>query len=127
MLSSIKHYDINTNLDLATLIKAKFVDGGNNPEIESPKMTFKEMIHDDIELIIEIPVGDLKNIKFSEKENMKLIDTGLTQDDKEQLYTPFYEDRTFDYLKNVIRDYNKTMDNLVAKKIFKEKVKELGD
>ena len=125
MLSSIKHYDINTNLDLATLIKAKFVDGGSNPLIESPKMTFKELIHDDIELIIEIPVGDLKNIKFKEEENIKLVDTGLTQEDKEQLYTPFYEDRTFDYLKNVIRDYNKTMDNLVDKKIFK--VKELGD
>ena len=79
------------------------------------------------ELVIEIPVGDLENIKFSEENNMKLVDTGLTQDDKEQIYTPFYEDRTFDYLKKVINSYNNEMDGLVHKGIFKEKVKELGD
>ena len=127
MLSSIKHYEINTNLDLPTLIKAKFVDGGSNPEIESPKMTFKQLIHDDIELVIELPVGDLENIKFNEKDNMKLVDTGLTQDDKEQIYTPFYEDKSFDYLKKVINAYNNEMDGLVHKGIFKEKIKELGD
>lgn len=140
MLSTVKHYDINTKLDLASLINAKFVNGGNNKEIETPKMTFSKVIFDDIELNIELPIGDLNNILFDELKNIKLIDTDirdgnlkLIQNGKEVkepegIYKPFYDNTTpTPYLTKLVNAYNSEMDNFVRLGVFKEKVKELGD
>lgn len=119
MLSSIKRYEINKNITINKLLAANFQNGGFNSKIESPKMTLNKVIYDDIELLIELPIGDLKNIEFDESINI------LVKDRKYDIpYQPFYNAvRPFNYLSKVISSYNNEMDMLVQQGIFKEKVK----
>ena len=117
-MNQIKKYELNKNITLEQLEKAKFQKGGWITSVSHPKVRFFKVLHDDIELHIEIPIGDLTNIKFDDFNNICVFD-----DEIGQPYYPFYHktNRT-DYINLVINKYNETMDSLAHQGIFKEKV-----
>ena len=84
-------------------------------------MIFKDyykILDKDIELFIEIPISDLKNIDFSEK-NICVFD-----DDAGEPFKEFYEKNSnSSQLNKVIENYNNAMDNLVNQGILKVKEK----
>lgn len=118
MNNYIKKYELNDNITLDKLSKAKFEKGGWFSNVSHPKVSFFKILHEDIELHIEIPTSDLNNIQFDEDRNICVFD-----DEIGQPYYPFYHktDRT-DFINLIINRYNETMDSLVKEGIFKEKI-----
>ena len=65
---------------------------------------------------IENILKDNENLIFN-SDSIKVIDDAIGR-----LYTPFYEsEKGFDYLNNVIIQYNNCMDELATKNIFTKK------
>ncbi len=112
MLNSINEYIISNRLREYILVNNEFIF------INKFNCYFKLFnITDDIDLILKIYKDDKKRFSLKD-DSIKLIDNNYNQ-----LYYPFYEDKSFKYLENVIKKYNDVMDELVEKNILKRKVK----
>ena len=120
MKPEIKRYELNDNVTIKKIKKNNFNEGGFMEKIISPKYHYSKYLLDDIEIHIEIGVNLDETLYFDDFDNIVVLDDNFCQP-----YYPFYENENgFPYLNKVILEYNKTMDGLVKKGIFKEKTLE---
>ena len=114
MKPEIKKYELSDKITIKKLKKNNFKEGGFMKDIPSPKYYYNKNLIDDIELYIE------RTFNFDDFDNIIVLDDNFCQP-----YYPFYESKEeFSFLNKVIKEYNKTMDELVEKGIFKEKILE---
>lgn len=113
MREVIKEYDLKEDVTIPKLIGAGFKQ--INPTEEEPilKCVYSVELLDDIELQIELkPLNG-----FDYNRDIKVFDTFYGH-----LFAPFYdEDRSYAFLNDIIKEYNREMDDLSKKGVFKEK------
>ena len=117
MREIINKYEINEQVTPAKLLGANFKM--QKPTEERPYVMFSyvEELIDEIEVQIEIDIYRLSEHPFDDTKNIKIYDAYNECD-----FAPFYdEDRDYDFLNDLIKEYNTTMDSLVKKGIFKPK------
>lgn len=120
MKPEIKKYELSDKITIKKLKKNNFKEGGFMKDIPSPKYYYNKNLIDDIELHIEININPDGTFNFDDFDNIIVLDDNFCQP-----YYPFYESKeVFSFLNKVIKEYNKTMDELVEKGIFKEKILE---
>ena len=116
MREKMKRYELANNVDVNTLIKSGFREGGFIKEMPSPKYFYYKYLLNDIELHVEVSVNADGTLFFDDYTSVYVIDDTFGQP-----YMPFYNEE-FDshYLNKVIIKYNEAMDSLVEKGIFKK-------
>ena len=114
MLPIVKHYELNENIDIISLINNHFYLKGH---------IFHHYfyINRDIICHITLILSDDNTLLFDDKLNINVIDR------KSDIpYSPFYysDDENDEHLKSVIYSYNANMNNLCEQGIFKPKTNE---
>lgn len=115
MLDTIKRYELNDYIDLDSLKEYGFKEGGFIYK-DSKKVFLSHMLKDDISIHMEIKVNEDGSLEFDDFDSIYVLDEEFLQP-----YMPFYQDKTFGFLKAVIHSYNCFMDTLVEAGILKEK------
>ena len=118
MREIIKRYELDDHLTLEKMDKSEFVR--LNPTDERPTVSYyySRELCDSVEVQITIyPFEHILHDEFDETENIVVYDTYY-----KRIFEPFYdEERDYPFVNDLIKEYNRTMDSLVEKGIFKEK------
>ena len=117
MREVIKRYELNENINIYKLEKSEFKRKEPTDENQMLSYHYIKPFIEDIELQIDIIINKDGSFIFDEIEDITVY-----CEDYGQPYNAFYnEEKDFDFVNDIIKLYNKTMDSLVEKGIFKEK------
>ncbi len=120
MREIIKQYELSNEISIYKLEKSGFIRKEPTEEDQLLRYSYIKPLLEDINLYIDIQITSDKKFIFDDNKTVELID-----EDFGQPYGAFYnEDKDFPFLNDLIKKYNKTMDELVEKGILKEKVLE---
>lgn len=118
MREVVKRYELDDNLTIEKLDKSEFVR--INPSNERPTVSYyySRELCDSVEVQITIyPYEHILHDEFDDMKDIVVYDTYY-----KRVFEPFYdEERDYPFVNDLIKEYNRTMDSLVSKGIFKEK------
>jgi len=118
MREIVKRYELDDNLTMNKMDKSEFARLRESEEYPVIRYYYSRELCDSIE--VQITVDPFKHIlhdEFDDKKNIQIYDSF-----NERIFEPFYdEERDYPFLNDLIKEYNRTMDSLVEKGIFKEK------
>lgn len=118
MREVVKSYELDDNLTIEKMDKSEFVR--LNPTMGRPVISyyFTKELCDSVEVQITIyPFEHILHDEFDETKNIVVYDTYY-----KRVFEPFYdEERDYPFVNDLIKEYNRAMNDLVSKGIFKEK------
>jgi hypothetical protein len=119
MREVIKRYELDDNLTIKKMDKSEFIRLRETEEWPTIRYYYSRELCDSIE--VQITVDPFKHILHDDFDDTK--DIQVYDSFNERLFEPFYdEERDYPFLNDLIKEYNRTMDELVEKGIFKEKI-----
>lgn len=118
MREIIKRYELDDNLTMDKMDKSEFMRLRESEEYPVIRYYYSRELCDSIEVQITIdPFNHILHDEFDDKKDIQIYDSF-----NERIFDPFYdEERDYPFLNDLIKEYNRTMDLLVEKGIFKEK------
>ena len=106
-------YILNENTTYNSLINSGFVE---KQEDNITKLVYFKELYLDIELYIDV-IKYNDELIFDDQKNIQVIDGAFGRP-----YLPFYySEKGFDFLNQVITEYNSFMDSLVDRDLFSKK------
>lgn len=118
MREVVKRYELDDSLTIEKMDKSEFVR--LNPTDERPAISyyFSKELCDSVEVQITIyPFDHILHDEFDDMKDIVIYDTF-----NERVFDPFYdEERDYPFVNDLIKEYNRAMNDLVSKGIFKEK------
>lgn len=123
MLKTIKKYELADGITSDVLVNNGFTMFSKNQDGQEV-MYYNTWapLHKDVEVFIDIIINPDGTLSFDDYENVLVIDDAYGQP-----YTPFYDNKPFQFLSIVIMKYNEVMDKLVTSGVLKEKEPTLED
>ena len=106
----VKNYYLNPKVSVDMLESARFIEKKYNHDLHTSKMHYYKNLYDDIKLHIEISVHN----DHIGSNMINVIDSK-----SKGLYHDFYDEEiSYPYLRQVVKQYTRTMNELVRKRIF---------
>ena len=118
MREIIKRYELDDHLTLEKMDKSEFIRIRESEEYPVIRYKYSKELCDSVEVQIMIdPFLHILSDEFDDMKNILIYDSF-----NERVFEPFYdEERDYPFVNDLIKEYNRTMDSLVEKGIFKEK------
>ena len=120
MLKTIKRYELSEDVTVEQLESLGF--NKFNKDVDGQNVTYYNkcsQLYKDIELFVDIFINEDGTLSFDDCDNVLVIDDNFGQP-----YTPFYDNKQFQFLSVVIYRYNEFMDKLVEEGILKPMILE---
>ena len=119
MREVVKRYELDDNLTIEKMDKSEFIRIRESEEYPVIRYTYSKELCDSVE--VQIMIDPFLHILCDDFDDMK--DIVIYDSFNERVFEPFYdEERDYPFVNDLIKEYNRTMDSLVKKGIFKEKI-----